>query len=61
MGQLLETIVPSGVEVEEHFGEPIDGGLFPEEEQVVARAVEGRRREYATVRACARTCLDRLG
>jgi 4'-phosphopantetheinyl transferase EntD len=58
---MLELILPAGVESEERFGEPPGGGLFPEEEQVIARAVQPRRREYATVRSCARACLDRLG
>lgn len=57
LGQLL----PPGVETEECFGEPPGGPLFPEERTVVARAVGTRRREYATVRRCARDCLTRLG
>jgi 4'-phosphopantetheinyl transferase EntD len=36
------------------------GILFPEEEQVIAQAVPERRRDYATVRSCARACLQRL-
>ncbi|WP_308440232.1 4'-phosphopantetheinyl transferase family protein [Streptomyces mashuensis] len=36
-------------------------GLFPEEAALVAGAVDKRRREFATVRACARTALGRLG
>jgi 4'-phosphopantetheinyl transferase EntD len=35
--------------------------LFPEEEEVVARAVEGRRRAFATARGCARLALAELG
>ncbi|MFI1655935.1 4'-phosphopantetheinyl transferase [Streptomyces sp. NPDC020472] len=35
--------------------------LFPEEAAAVARAVVGRRREFATVRLCARLALRRLG
>ncbi|MEV7172584.1 4'-phosphopantetheinyl transferase superfamily protein [Streptomyces sp. NPDC093224] len=35
--------------------------LFPEEARVVARAVEPRRREFATVRSCARIAMGRLG
>jgi 4'-phosphopantetheinyl transferase EntD len=49
------------VESQEHFGEAPDGVLFPEEEQIIAHAVQARRREYATVRSCARACLARLG
>lgn len=35
--------------------------LFPEEEAMVARAVEKRRREFATGRDCARRALEGLG
>ena len=41
-----------------------DGGeieLFPEEQVLVAHAVEKRRREFMTGRACARLALSRLG
>ena len=58
---MLEVILPAGVESEECFGEPPGGVLFPEEEQIIAHAVEARRREYAAVRSCARACLSRLG
>jgi 4'-phosphopantetheinyl transferase EntD len=58
---MLELILPAGVESEERFGEPPGGVLFPEEEQVIAQAVPARRRDYATVRCCARACLERLG
>jgi 4'-phosphopantetheinyl transferase EntD len=54
-------ILPTGVESEECFGEAPGGLLFPEEEKIIAHAVERRRREYATVRSCARACLGRLG
>jgi 4'-phosphopantetheinyl transferase EntD len=35
--------------------------LFPEEEERIARAVDKRRREFTTVRRCARLALERLG
>jgi len=35
--------------------------LFPEEEAVIARAVEKRRREFTAVRACARQAMEKLG
>ena len=41
--------------------DPPGGVLFPEEERVVANAVAARRRDYTTVRTCARACLERLG
>ncbi len=53
--------MPAGVESEERFGAASGEALFPEEEQVIAHAVQGRRREYAAVRSCARACLARLG
>jgi 4'-phosphopantetheinyl transferase EntD len=57
----LAGILPAWVEFQEHFGEPPGGALFPEERRVVTRAIEARTREFATVRACARVCLSRLG
>ena len=54
-------ILPAGVQSEECFGDPPGGVLFPEEERVIANAVAARRRDYATVRTCARACLERLG
>ena len=58
---MLELILPAGVESEERFGAASGGVLFPEEEKIIAHAVESRRREYAAVRSCARACLGRLG
>lgn len=58
---MIETLVPRWVAaVEATIGEA-DTGLFPEEAALVANAVEKRRREFATVRRCARTALERLG
>ncbi|MET8681309.1 4'-phosphopantetheinyl transferase superfamily protein [Streptomyces sp. NPDC004647] len=37
------------------------GGLYPEEEALVARAVPKRRREFTTARHCARRALGKLG
>jgi 4'-phosphopantetheinyl transferase EntD len=58
---MLQMILPADVESEECFGEAPSGVLFPEEEKIIARAVEVRRREYAAVRSCAGACLGRLG
>ena len=58
---MLETILPADVESEERFGESPNDRLFPEEQAIVAHAVEARQREYAAVRSCARVCLGRLG
>jgi 4'-phosphopantetheinyl transferase EntD len=57
---MLKMILPADVESEECFGEASGGLLFPEEEKIIAHAVEARRREYAAVRSCARACLERL-
>jgi 4'-phosphopantetheinyl transferase EntD len=59
---LLPALLPAGVTVAEAFGDPEPAApLFPEEAAHVARAVPERRREFATVRACARDALARLG
>ncbi|MFF1694981.1 4'-phosphopantetheinyl transferase [Streptomyces sp. NPDC058257] len=47
--------------VETTRDEPVGPFLFPEEADVVARAVDKRRREFATVRRCARAALAELG
>nr|WTB28322.1 4'-phosphopantetheinyl transferase superfamily protein [Streptomyces sp. NBC_00830]WTB35759.1 4'-phosphopantetheinyl transferase superfamily protein [Streptomyces sp. NBC_00830] len=50
------------VEFADAFGDPPGGApAFPQEEAVVAGAVDKRRREFATVRVCARAALTRLG
>jgi 4'-phosphopantetheinyl transferase EntD len=58
---MLELILPAEVESQECLGQPPGGILFPAEQKIIAHAVETRRREYATVRSCARACLARLG
>jgi 4'-phosphopantetheinyl transferase EntD len=57
---MLELILPADVESQECFDEASGGVLFPEEERIIAHAVESRRRQYAAVRSCARACLARL-
>jgi 4'-phosphopantetheinyl transferase EntD len=57
---LSEMLPPAVVAVETYTDSP-DTVLFPAEEAAVARAVDKRRREFATVRACARDALGRLG
>lgn len=56
----METIVPRCVAVVDTFGDR-DTDLYPEEQAAVARAVDKRRREFTTVRACAREAMARLG
>jgi enterobactin synthetase component D / holo-[acyl-carrier protein] synthase len=58
---MIEQLLPVGVSVVEAWEDGTDIRLFPEEEQTIARAVEKRRREFATGRACARAALARLG
>lgn len=56
----LEQIVPDAVRVAV-LRHDLDAGLFPSEEFAVVGCVEQRRREFATVRHCARTALAELG
>jgi 4'-phosphopantetheinyl transferase EntD len=58
---MIERILPPGRAVAaELFGdESID--LFPEEQAAIARAADKRRREFTSVRACARRALAQLG
>jgi 4'-phosphopantetheinyl transferase EntD len=58
---MLGMILPADVESQECFDGASGGVLFPEEEKIIAHAVESRRRQYAAVRSCARACLGRLG
>ncbi len=61
---MIEDILPGQVVAEEACSDLPSGpglGLFPEEAALVADAVPHRRQEFATVRACARRALGRLG
>jgi 4'-phosphopantetheinyl transferase EntD len=58
---VIGEILPSAVAVEEAFGDDLEARLFPAEEEAIARAVDKRRREFTTGRACARAALARLG
>ena len=58
---LLRQILPPEVTAVEAFGDDQSVKLFPEEEEAIARAVDKRRREFATARACARAALAQLG
>jgi 4'-phosphopantetheinyl transferase EntD len=57
----LEEILPARASVVVARGEVADATLFPEEAAATRRAVENRRREFATGRACARSALAALG
>jgi 4'-phosphopantetheinyl transferase EntD len=58
---VIADILPPQVAAAEEFGDLPDVRLFPDEEAVMANAVDNRRREFATARACARTALAKLG
>jgi 4'-phosphopantetheinyl transferase EntD len=58
---MIERILPAVVSCSEAFCDPPGSTLFPAEEALVDRAVEHRRREFATSRACARSALAALG
>jgi 4'-phosphopantetheinyl transferase EntD len=57
---VIEEILPATVLVEDTHEDRLDGVLFAEEQAAVARAVQKRRREFTTARACARRALARL-
>lgn len=57
----ISRIVPGPVRWAERFSDDAAVRLFDEEHAVVARAVDKRRREFATARACAREALGALG
>ena len=58
---MIEEILPADVISVEARDDATDARLFPEEELVVGRAVEKRRREFTTARVCARAALRELG
>ncbi|MFI9626335.1 4'-phosphopantetheinyl transferase [Streptomyces sp. NPDC052042] len=58
---MIEKILPSRVVVEEAFADPPHATLFPAEEELIRNSVEVRRREFTTVRHCARRALGALG
>jgi 4'-phosphopantetheinyl transferase EntD len=58
---VISAIVPRSVVTAEAFGDRADAVLLPEEAAALDRAVEKRRREFATARCLARGALARLG
>jgi 4'-phosphopantetheinyl transferase EntD len=59
--RMIEQLLPPAVVVVEAF-EDVPGELaFPGEEDLIANAVERRRREFITARRCARAALIKLG
>jgi 4'-phosphopantetheinyl transferase EntD len=60
-GAVIEEILPPETAVADTREELLDVELFPEERAALGRAVEKRRREFTTARACAREALAQLG
>ncbi|GAA5194709.1 4'-phosphopantetheinyl transferase superfamily protein [Rugosimonospora acidiphila] len=58
---MIEEILPAGVSAVEAFQDEPRPVLFSDEEAVISRSVDKRRREFATARVCARTALAALG
>ncbi|MDB1089999.1 4'-phosphopantetheinyl transferase superfamily protein [Streptomyces sp. ACA25] len=58
---MIENILPSQVVVVETREDLPEAMLFPEEEAVIAQAVDKRRLEFRTVRHCARRAMSTLG
>jgi enterobactin synthetase component D / holo-[acyl-carrier protein] synthase len=58
---VIEKVLPDAVACSEAFDDPPDAVLFPAEAAVISRAVDKRRREFQTVRHCARRALRELG
>jgi 4'-phosphopantetheinyl transferase EntD len=58
---LLADLLPPFVSTAETREDHLDVELFPEEERALGNAVEKRRREFMTGRACAREALAGLG
>ncbi|MFJ5533522.1 4'-phosphopantetheinyl transferase [Streptomyces sp. NPDC093261] len=61
---MIEELLPGSVAVVEARGRDALGDgvlLYPEEEAVVVRAVEKRRREFRAARGCARQAMEKLG
>lgn len=58
---MLAELLPAAVVAVEAYDDEAPVELFPEEHAVIARAVDKRRREFTTVRGCARRALARLG
>jgi 4'-phosphopantetheinyl transferase EntD len=58
---MIEEILPGCVVAVEARRDRQDARLFAEEQALLANAVEKRRREFTTARACAREALGRLG
>jgi 4'-phosphopantetheinyl transferase EntD len=58
---LITRLLPHIVAAAEAFTDPPDPALFPEEWAFMTQATDKRRREFATVRTCARSAMASMG
>ena len=58
---MIAQLLPGSAVSEVAYGDPPGARLHPAEAAAVARAVESRRREFTSVRHCARLALEQLG
>ncbi|WP_131747641.1 4'-phosphopantetheinyl transferase superfamily protein [Frankia sp. Cppng1_Ct_nod] len=58
---MIADILPDKVACRDAFDDSADCPLFPEEEALLVRSVDKRRREFTTARFCARAALGELG
>lgn len=58
---MIGELLPEPVAVAETYGDDETASLYPEEQALMADAIDKRRREFATVRACARRAMTELG
>ncbi|MBW1902619.1 MAG: 4'-phosphopantetheinyl transferase superfamily protein [Deltaproteobacteria bacterium] len=58
---VFQNLLPPNIIVEESKIEDAQGLLFPDEEVLIARAVEKRRKEFTAGRTCLRNVLAKLG
>ncbi|AWE53360.1 4'-phosphopantetheinyl transferase [Streptomyces nigra] len=58
---MIEELLTDDTVGVETYGDEEHPPLYPEEEAVVARAVDKRRREFTAVRSCARRAMVKLG
>ncbi len=58
---MIGRILPAQVASADAFDDSDEAKLFPEEEAIVARAVDSRRLAFATARVCARRAMAQLG
>lgn len=58
---MIDLLLPSSVTAVETFTDVAGEPAFPGEQDVIAKAVPGRRAEFITARRCAREALSHLG